>query len=77
MADTGRQMHALEWRTITEPLSWSGWLPDNLRKEFSPATVIDVGAGIGTPVLFEPDKHDKVLRPYAAWSFYEAFPDST
>lgn len=43
----------------------SGWTPENLRKNFSPATVIDVGAGIGTPKLYAafPDAHQVMIEP--------------
>ncbi len=44
----------------------SGWVPECLRKEgFSPATIIDVGAGTGTPPLFEafPDAYHVLIEP--------------
>jgi FkbM family methyltransferase len=44
----------------------SGWVPGCLRKEgFSPATVIDVGAGMGTAPLFDafPDAYHVLIEP--------------
>jgi FkbM family methyltransferase len=44
------------------------WEPENLRKPgFAPATVIDVGAGQGTPRLYEafPNAHHVLVEPLA------------
>jgi FkbM family methyltransferase len=44
----------------------SGWVPECLRKEgFSPATMIDVGAGRGTQPLFDafPDAYHVLIEP--------------
>jgi FkbM family methyltransferase len=43
----------------------SGWTAENVRKGFSPATVIDVGAGVGTGALFAafPDAHHVMIEP--------------
>jgi FkbM family methyltransferase len=43
----------------------SGWQPANLRKNFSPATLIDVGAAHGTPTLYEafPDAYHVLIDP--------------
>jgi FkbM family methyltransferase len=44
----------------------SGWSPENLRKPgFAPATLIDVGASAGTPVLYEafPDAYLVLIEP--------------
>jgi FkbM family methyltransferase len=62
----------LLWRFSTdlklleaERRRWSGWLPDNLRKDFSPTTVIDVGTAGGTPVLYEafPNAYHVLIEP--------------
>jgi FkbM family methyltransferase len=43
----------------------SGWQADNLRKNFSPSTVVDVGAAHGTPSLYAafPDAHHILIDP--------------
>jgi FkbM family methyltransferase len=44
----------------------SGWLPECLRKEgFGPATVVDVGAGMGTPPLYRafPEAYHVLIEP--------------
>jgi FkbM family methyltransferase len=44
----------------------SGWVPECLRKEsFEPATVIDVGAGTGTPPLYAafPEAYHVLIEP--------------
>jgi FkbM family methyltransferase len=44
----------------------SGWVPECLRKEgFEPATVIDVGAGAGTPPLYAafPEAYHVLIEP--------------
>jgi FkbM family methyltransferase len=48
----------------------SGWTPGNLSKTFSPATVIDVGAGAGTPKLYAafPDAHHVMIEPLAEFA---------
>jgi FkbM family methyltransferase len=70
--DVGHQMSVLHWRYVDssrvgeEQRRNSGWQPENLRKpEFSPATVVDVGAGSGTPTLYEafPDAHHVLIEP--------------
>ncbi len=46
--------------------SRGGWLPANLRKPgFSPRTVVDVGAGDGTPALYEafPEAFHVLIEP--------------
>jgi FkbM family methyltransferase len=43
----------------------SGWQPANLRKDFAPSTVIDVGVAFGTIGLYEafPDAHLVLIEP--------------
>jgi FkbM family methyltransferase len=44
----------------------SGWHPDNLRRPgFKPRTVIDVGAGFGTPEIYKafPEAHQVLVEP--------------
>jgi FkbM family methyltransferase len=43
----------------------SGWQATNIRKDFAPRTVIDVGAAHGTPVLYEafPEAHRVLIDP--------------
>jgi FkbM family methyltransferase len=64
----------LVWRFSDDPdvifaerRDHSGWQPGNLRKDFSPATVIDVGAAEGTPPLYEafPDAYHVLIEPVA------------
>jgi FkbM family methyltransferase len=63
---------ALVWHFSDDPADLqavrrrsSGWRPENLRKEFTPATVIDVGAAHGTPSLYAafPDAHHVLIDP--------------
>lgn len=44
---------------------FSGWHPENLRKDFSPSTVIDVGVGDGTLGLYDafPDAYLVLVEP--------------
>jgi FkbM family methyltransferase len=74
--DGPRLMSVLEWRYVDseshgeEQTRISGWRPENLAKpEFSPATVVDVGAGNGTPTLYEafPTAHHALIEPLQEW----------
>jgi FkbM family methyltransferase len=48
---------------------FSGWQPANLRKQWSPATVIDVGASHGTAPLYEafPAAHHVLVEPISEY----------
>jgi FkbM family methyltransferase len=75
--DGPEQLSVLEWRYVDshahaeEQTRRSGWRPENLAKpEFSPATVVDVGAGNGTPTLYEafPAAHRVLIEPLQEWA---------
>jgi FkbM family methyltransferase len=56
-----------EWERANDWLG-EGWRPENVRKRgFAPETVIDVGAGRGTPILYRafPDAYHVMLEPLA------------
>lgn len=67
------ELGMLVWRYSHSPVTLerlgrpdSGWRPANLRKEgFAPSTVIDVGAGEGTLVLYKafPDAYHVLIEP--------------
>jgi FkbM family methyltransferase len=48
---------------------WNAWNPDNLRKDFAPQTVIDVGVADGTPSLYAafPDAYLVLVEPLAEY----------
>jgi FkbM family methyltransferase len=67
-----RQSGTLLWRFglgVREGEEWrrdSGWSPENLRKPgFAPATIVDVGVGRGTPLLYEafPEAYLVLIEP--------------
>jgi len=71
-----KQPGALVWRYSDDPAVLeeerrrsSGWRPDNLRKGFTPGTVIDIGAAHGTPSLYEafPDSYHVLVEPLAEY----------
>jgi FkbM family methyltransferase len=74
--DTGTEAGPLLLELLTLVTRWEpdrewlgeGWRPANIRKEgFDPATVVDVGAGRGTPVLYNayPEARHVLLEPLA------------
>jgi FkbM family methyltransferase len=71
--DSGRAVmevlrQAADWQTNAETAG--GWSPENLRKPgFDPATVIDAGAGAGTPALHQafPKAHLVMIEPLREW----------
>jgi FkbM family methyltransferase len=60
---------AADWEMHAE--SREGWKPENLRKPgLEPATVFDVGAGAGTPTLYQafPDARHVLVEPLEEFS---------
>lgn len=70
--DTGEGEGAMFARLVSEIAAgqWWDWRPENLQKPgFAPATVIDVGAGEGTPPLMQafPEAHHVLIEPLAEY----------